>query len=71
MALLEGGFAYHLDFEFHISAAGASGNSRICDALRAVEYDVNHSIGLARHTARIDKVESRPSIFVEHKRIYR
>lgn len=70
VAVLEGGLAYHLDFEFHISVASASGNSRICDALRAVEYDVNHSIDLARHTARIDNVDKRRAIFEEHRRIY-
>ena len=70
VAVLEGGLAYHLDFEFHTAVATASGNSRICDALRDVEYDVNHSIDLARHTARIDNVERRRAIFDEHKRIY-
>ncbi|MDE2363575.1 MAG: FadR family transcriptional regulator [Hyphomicrobiales bacterium] len=70
VAVLEGGIAYHLDFEFHISVASASANSRLCEALQAVEYDVNHGIDLARHTARIDTVERRREIFEEHKRVF-
>jgi GntR family transcriptional regulator, transcriptional repressor for pyruvate dehydrogenase complex len=70
VTVIEGGIGYHLDFAFHVAVAAASSNVRLYESVRAVEYDIDHGVNLARHLSRFDHLERRRSVCDEHRHIF-
>lgn len=48
-AAAQGDVAHHFDYGFHEAIAAATGNPRLLDAIKTLEYDVSHAINLWRH----------------------
>jgi len=69
VAVDEGAVAAHLDFSFHLAVAVAAHNSRFVDAIRMVEYDIDHGVNLVRYMAHFDHLERSRSVLAEHTRI--
>lgn len=70
VTVVEGGIGYHLDFAFHVAVAAASANVRLYESVRAVEYDIDHAVNLARHLSRFDHLERHRSVCDEHRHIF-
>lgn len=71
VTLRDGRVGEHLDFRFHHAVAAAAGNRRFVDAIRMVEYDIDHAVNLVRYLARFDHLERSRSIHVDHSRVLR
>ena len=69
VAVEEGAVAAHLDFGFHLAVATAAHNGRFVDAIRMVEYDIDHGVNLVRYMARFDHLERSRSVLAEHTAI--
>ncbi len=69
VAVVNGDIGHHLDFRFHHAIAIAAGNRRFVDAIRAVEYDIDHAVNLVRYLVRFDHLERSRSVLAEHVRI--
>ena len=69
VAVLGGGVGHHLDFAFHLAVATAAGNPRFVDAIRMVEYDIDHGVNLVRYLVRFDHLERTRSVHAEHSLI--
>ena len=69
VAVLGGGVGHHLDFAFHLAVAAAAANPRFVDAIRMVEYDIDHGVNLVRYLVRFDHLERSRSVHAEHARI--
>lgn len=65
----EGAVGAHLDFSFHLAVAKAAHNARFVDAIRMVEYDIDHGVNLVRYMAHFDHLERSRSVLAEHTRI--
>lgn len=66
VAMIEGRIGHHLDFRFHLAVATATGNRRFVEAIRAVEYDIDHGVNLVRFLVRFDHLERSRSVHAEH-----
>jgi GntR family transcriptional regulator, transcriptional repressor for pyruvate dehydrogenase complex len=69
VAVINGGIGHHLDFAFHVAVAAAAGNRRFVDAIRMVEYDIDHGVNLVRYLVRFDHLERSRSVLADHTRI--
>ena len=69
VAVDEGAVAAHLDFGFHLAVATAAHNARFIDAIRMVEYDIDHGVNLARYMAHFNHLERSQSVLAEHESI--
>ena len=69
VAVREGAVGAHLDFGFHLAVATAAHNARFVDAIRMVEYDIDHGVNLVRYMVRFDHLERSRSVLAEHTRI--
>jgi DNA-binding FadR family transcriptional regulator len=69
VAVEEGAVGAHLDFSFHLAVAKAAHNARFVDAIRMVEYDIDHGVNLVRFMARFDHLERSRSVLAEHTRV--
>ncbi len=71
VTMRDGKFGEHLDFRFHHSVAAATHNRRFVDAIRTVEYDIDHAVNLVRYLARFDHLERSRSVHSDHSRVLR
>lgn len=71
VAIRDGAVGAHLDFSFHLAVATASHNRRIIEAIRAVEYDIDHGVNFVRYMVRFDHLERSSKVLAEHTRILR
>jgi len=71
VTLRDGKVGEHLDFSFHHAVAAAAGNRRFVDAIRMVEYDIDHAVNLVRYLARFDHLERSRSVHADHSRVLR
>lgn len=69
VAIRDGAVGVHLDFSFHLAVAKASHNRRIVEAIRAVEYDIDHGVNFVRYMVRFDHLERSRKVHAEHTRI--
>ena len=70
VAIVEGGVGHQLDYAFQGAVASASANARIFEAVRSIQYDIDHGVNLACHLARLDHLERRKAVCAEHRRIF-
>ncbi len=68
-AVRHGGVCEHLDFSFHHAVALATHNRRFVDAIRTVEYDIDHGVNLVRYLVRFDHLERGRSVHADHARV--
>jgi DNA-binding FadR family transcriptional regulator len=66
VAVIDGRIGHHLDFRFHLALATATGNRRFVEAIRAVEYDIDHGVNLVRFLVRFDHLERSRKVHAEH-----
>jgi hypothetical protein len=66
VAVIEGRVGHHLDFRFHLAVATATKNRRFVEAIRAVEYDIDHAVNLVRFLVRFDHLERSRKVHAEH-----
>ncbi len=71
VTLRDGKLGEHLDFSFHHAVAAATHNRRFVEAIRTVEYDIDHAVNLVRYLARFDHLERSRSVHADHSRVLR
>ncbi len=69
VAVTDGAVGEHLDFAFHLAVATATQNRRFVEAIRTVEYDIDHGVNLMRYLVRFEHLERSRSVLADHSRV--
>ncbi|WP_295851288.1 FadR/GntR family transcriptional regulator [uncultured Xylophilus sp.] len=64
-----GDIAHHLDYGFHEAIAQATGNPRIGQVLKSLEYDVSRAVNLGRRIAQLKPWHRTQDTLDEHRTI--
>lgn len=69
-ATANGDVAHHFDYGFHETIAQATGNPRMAQVLKMLEYDVSHAVNLWRHLAHMKPWRRTQDALDEHRAIF-
>ena len=69
-ATANGDVAHHFDYGFHETIAQATGNPRLGQVLKTLEYDVSHAVNLWRHLAHMKPWRRTQDALDEHRAIF-
>ncbi|MDB5851054.1 MAG: GntR family transcriptional regulator [Rhodoferax sp.] len=69
-ATANGDVAHHFDYGFHETIAQATGNPRMAQVLKTLEYDVSHAVNLWRHLAHMKPWRRTQDALDEHRAIF-